>query len=189
MDREKIERAVRDIIEAIGEDPNRKELHETPRRVAEMYEEIFCGIGKDPKELVKILPEEKYDEIIMVRDIPFYSMCEHHLLPFIGRAHIAYIPDEGRFTGLSKLVRVIHVLSRRMQLQERLTEQVATTIMETLKPKGVMVIIEAEHLCMAMRGVKEAGTCTVTSSVKGAFRHSEMTRMETMALLRSDKNK
>lgn len=189
MDKEKIERAVRDILEAIGEDPDRPELTETPARVAEMYEEIFAGIGKDPKELIKILPEEKYDEIIMVRDIPFYSMCEHHMLPFIGKAHIAYIPDGGRFTGLSKLVRVIHVLSRRLQLQERLTEQVASAVMDALKPKGVMVVVEAEHLCMAMRGVKEAGTCTVTSAVKGAFRHSEMTRMETMSLLRNGKNK
>jgi GTP cyclohydrolase IA len=184
MDTKKIEKAVRDILEAIGENPDRPELKETPSRVAEMYEEIFCGIGKDPKEEIKILPEASVDEIIMVRDIPFYSMCEHHMLPFVGRAHIAYIPDGGRITGLSKLVRVVHTLSRRLQLQERFTDQLASALMDTLKPQGVVVVVEAEHLCMSMRGVKEAGTCTVTSSVKGAFRKNEMTRMETLALLR-----
>ena len=187
MDKKKIEKAVKDILEAIGENPNRPELQGTPARVAEMYEEIFCGVGQDPCGFIKILPEERFDEIIMVRDIPFYSMCEHHMLPFVGRAHIAYIPDGGRITGLSKLVRVVHTLSRRLQLQERFTDQVATTLMETLKPQGVMVVVEAEHLCMSMRGVKEAGTCTVTSSVKGAFRKNEMTRMETLALLRDFK--
>lgn len=184
MDTKKIEKAVREIISAIGEDPDRMELKETPRRVAMMYEEIFSGIGIDETKVIKVLPEERFDEIVMVRDIPIYSMCEHHMLPFIGKVHIAYIPHEGRITGLSKLVRLTHILSRRLQLQERMTNQIAETIMETLKPRGVMVVVEAEHLCMAMRGVKEAGTCTVTSSVKGAFRTNQKTRMETLALLR-----
>jgi len=188
MDLKRIEKAVREILEAIGEDPNRPELLETPARVADMYQEIFCGLGKDPKEEIKILPEASVDELIMVRDIPFYSICEHHMLPFVGKAHIAYIPDGGRITGLSKLVRVVHLLSRRLQLQERFTEQVASALMETLNPQGVMVVVDAEHLCMSMRGVKEAGTCTVTSSVKGAFRKNQMTRMETLALLRDKKN-
>ncbi|HOO56779.1 MAG TPA: GTP cyclohydrolase I FolE [bacterium] len=184
MDTEKIENAVRAILEAIGEDPDRTELRETPQRVARMYEEIFSGIQQDPEQVIKIIPDGDFDEIVMVRDIPIYSMCEHHMLPFIGKAHIAYLPKEGRITGLSKLVRVTHVLSRRLQLQERLTHQIADCIMSRLKPDGVMVVIEAEHLCMTMRGVKAAGTVTVTSSVKGAFRSNEKTRMETLALLR-----
>jgi GTP cyclohydrolase IA len=187
VDKERIAKAVREILESIGEDPDRPELMDTPSRVAEMYEEIFRGIGQDPKEVVKVLPGEKYDEIVMVRDIPIYSMCEHHLLPFFGRVHIAYIPKDGRITGLSKLVRLTHVLSQRLQLQERLTNQIATVIVETLEPDGVMVVIEAEHLCMAMRGVKEAGTCTVTSSVRGMFRKNQKTRMETLALLRDNR--
>ncbi|HOY62101.1 MAG: GTP cyclohydrolase 1 [bacterium ADurb.Bin236] len=185
--KKKIEKAIRDILEAIGEDPDRGELVETPARVAAMYEEIFAGMNCDPKEVLKVLPDDFFDEIIMVRDIPIYSMCEHHMLPFFGKAHIAYIPSDGRITGLSKLVRVTHMYSRRLQLQERLTNQIATAINEILQPKGVMVVIEAEHLCMAMRGVREAGTMTVTSSVKGAFRTHQKTRMETLALLRDKK--
>lgn len=183
VDKKKIEKAIKDILVAIGEDPNRGDLVDTPARVADMYEEIFAGMGQDARELVKTMDPEKYDQIILVKDIPFYSMCEHHMLPFIGKCHVAYIPDNGRVTGLSKLVRVTKALSRRLQVQERLTGQIAEVLMETLKPKGVMVVVEAEHLCMAMRGVKEAGTSTVTSAVKGIFRSSRATREEALALI------
>jgi len=184
VDKKKIEKAVREIIEAIGEDPGRGDLVDTPARVANMYEEIFSGIGRDPARELRTMNPEKYDQIVLVKDIPFYSMCEHHMLPFIGKCHVAYMPDNGRVTGLSKLVRVTKMLSRRLQVQERLTDQIASVLMEKLKPKGVMVVIEAEHLCMSMRGVKEAGTCTVTSSVKGIFRSNRATREETLALIR-----
>lgn len=184
MDKEKITRAVRDILEAIGEDPDRGDLADTPQRVANMYEEIFAGINKDPAQEVRMMVPEKYDQIVLVKDIPFYSMCEHHMLPFIGKCHVAYLPEGGRVTGLSKLVRVTKILSRRLQVQERLTGEIAAVLMETLKPKGVMVVIEAEHLCMSMRGVKEAGTCTVTSAVRGIFRTNSSTREETLALIR-----
>jgi GTP cyclohydrolase I len=184
MDRKKIEKAVRDILEAIGEDPKRRDLVETPQRVAEMYEEIFYGIGRDPRRELEVVLEQKHNEIILLKGIPLYSVCEHHLLPFIGRAHVAYIPKNGRVTGLSKLARVVDTLARRPQVQERLTSQIAEIIMHKLKPQGCMVIIEAEHMCMSMRGVKKPGTLTVTSVVRGIFQENEKTRSETMALIR-----
>jgi len=169
MDKKKIERAVRDILKAIGDDPGRKDLLETPRRVADMYEEIFSGISRDPQEELEVILEQKHDEIILLKGIPLYSICEHHLLPFIGKANIAYIPKNGRITGISKLARVVDILSRRPQVQERLTTQIADMIMKKLQPRGCMVVIEAEHLCMSMRGVKKPGTLTVTSAVRGIF--------------------
>lgn len=183
VDKKKIEKAVRDILVAINEDPNRGDLVDTPARVAKMYEEIFSGIGRDARSVVKTMAPENYDQIILVKDIPFYSMCEHHMLPFVGKCHVAYIPDNGRVTGLSKLVRVTKVLSRRLQVQERLTGEIAQVLMDTLRPKGVMVVVEAEHMCMAMRGVKEAGTLTTTSAVKGIFRSNRSTREEALALI------
>jgi GTP cyclohydrolase I len=185
MDKKKIERAVRDILVAIGEDPNRKDLVETPRRVAEMYEEIFFGIGQDPAKEFEVMLEHKHDEIILLKGIPLYSVCEHHLIPFFGHAHVAYIPKQGRVTGLSKLARVVDMLSRRPQVQERLTTQIAEIIMSKLKPQGCMVVIEAEHLCMSMRGVKKPGTLTVTSVVRGIFQKNEKTRSEALALMKS----
>jgi GTP cyclohydrolase I len=170
MNKERIEKAVRDILEAIGEDPRRKDLLETPSRVAEMYEEIFSGIKKDPKKELEVILDQKHHEIILLKGIPLTSMCEHHLLPFVGKAHIAYIPKSGRVTGLSKLARVLDILSRRPQVQERLTTQVADIIMDKLRPLGVMVVIEAEHMCMSVRGVKKPGTLTITSAVRGIFK-------------------
>lgn len=185
MNKKKIERAIRDILEAIGEDPNRKDLQDTPRRVAEMYEEIFSGIHQDPQKQLEVILEQRHDEIILLKGIPLYSICEHHLLPFIGRAHIAYIPKEGRVTGLSKLVRLLDILAKRPQVQERLTTQIAEIIMSKLRPQGCMVVIEAEHLCMSFRGVKKPGTLTVTSAVRGIFKENEKTRAETLALIKS----
>ncbi|MGE5308777.1 MAG: GTP cyclohydrolase I FolE [Deltaproteobacteria bacterium] len=184
MDSKKIEKAVRMLLEAIGEDPRRTDLLETPRRVAEMYEEIFAGLGRDPSKELEVILDQKHDEIILLKGIPLYSMCEHHLLPFIGTAHVAYIPRQGRVTGLSKLARVVDLLSRRPQVQERLTTQVADMIMAKLKPQGCMVVIEAEHMCMSMRGVKKPGTRTVTSAVRGVFKENEKTRSETLALMK-----
>lgn len=183
MDRNKIEKAIKDILEAIGENPDRKDLKETPRRVSLMYEEIFCGIGKDPKDDLEVLLAENHDEIVLLKDIPLQSICEHHLLPFIGKVHIAYIPNK-RVTGLSKLVRVVDTLSKRLQVQERLTTQLADIIMEKLKPLGVLVVIEAEHLCLAMRGVKKSGVLTITSAVRGVFKANPKTRSEALSLIR-----
>ncbi len=182
MDLKKIERGVRLLIEGMGEDPDRPGLKGTPARVARMYSEIFCGIGRSPSEVVKPLPSDKHDEIVLVKDIPFYSVCEHHLLPFLGRAHIAYIP-KGRIVGLSKIARVVEVCSRRPQLQERLTSEVADCLMDTLEPKGVMVVVEAEHLCMTMRGVRTPGATATTSVVRGIFRRNMGTRAEAMSLI------
>lgn len=184
MDKKKIEKAIKDILEAIGEDPKKKDLLDTPRRVAQMYEEVFAGIHQDPEEELEVVLDQKHNEIILLKGIPLYSVCEHHLLPFIGRAHIAYIPKNGRVTGLSKLARVVDILSRRPQVQERLTTQIAEIIMSKLKPLGVMVVLEAEHLCMSMRGVKKPGTLTVTSAVRGIFKENEKTRSEALALIR-----
>jgi len=184
MNKKKIEKAVKEILEAIGEDPKRKDLLETPRRVAEMYEEIFSGINQDAKTELEVILDQKHDEIVLLKNISLYSVCEHHLIPFIGKAHIAYIPHEGRVTGLSKLVRVVDVLAKRPQVQERLTAQIAEIIMSKLKPKGCMVVIEAEHLCMSMRGVRKPGTLTVTSAVRGIFQKNEKTRAETLALMK-----
>lgn len=184
MNKIKIEKAVRQILEAIGEDPKRKDLLETPRRVAQMYEEIFSGIKQDPEKELEVILDQKHHEIILLRDIPLYSVCEHHLLPFLGKANIAYIPKNGRVTGLSKLARIVDILARRPQVQERLTTQIAEIVMSKLKPLGVMVVIEAEHLCMSMRGVRKPGTMTVTSAVRGIFKENEKTRSEALALMR-----
>jgi len=185
MDKKKIEKAVRSILKAIGENPDRKDLKDTPRRVAEMYEEIFFGISKKPEKELEVLLSKEHDEIILVKDIPFYSMCEHHLIPFIGKAHVAYIPDGNRVTGLSKLVRVVDIFSKRPQIQERLTTEIADIIMKKLKPKGVLVVIEAEHLCISMRGVKKPGAITVTSAVRGVFKKNQKTRSEALALIKN----
>ncbi|OGX31818.1 MAG: GTP cyclohydrolase I FolE [Omnitrophica WOR_2 bacterium RIFCSPHIGHO2_02_FULL_46_37] len=184
MDRKKIEKAIREILEAIGENPKRKDLLDTPKRVAEMYEELFSGIQKEPARELEVVLDQKYEEIILLKNIPLYSVCEHHLLPFIGRAHIAYIPGQGRVTGLSKIARVADILARRLQVQERLTTQIAEIIMAKLRPLGVMVVIEAEHLCMSMRGVQKPGTITVTSAVRGIFKKNVKTRSEALALMK-----
>lgn len=184
MDKKKIEKAVRDILEAIGDNPKRRDLLDTPKRVSEMYEEIFSGIGKEPEKELEVILDQKHHEIILLRGIPLYSICEHHLLPFFGRVNIGYIPKNGRVTGLSKLARVVDTLSRRPQVQERLTTQIAEIIMSKLRPLGVIVVIEAEHLCMSMRGVKKPGTMTVTSAVRGIFKENEKTRSEALALIR-----
>jgi len=184
MDKEKIEKAVRMILEAVGADLKRKDIAATPRRVAHMYGEILAGQKKDPEKELEVILEQKHDEIILIKNISIYSVCEHHLLPFTGRAHVAYIPDK-RITGLSKLARVVEVLARRLQVQERLTTDIADVIMKKLKPKGVMVVIEAEHLCMSMRGVKKPGTVNVTSVVRGIFRSNSKTRQETLNLIHS----
>lgn len=184
MDKEKIKRAVRDILEAIGEDPDREGLKDTPDRVARMYEEIFCGIFQDPREHLKVtFPEESHEEMVIVKDIPFYSCCEHHLVPFFGKAHVVYIPKGGRLTGLSKLARVVETIAKKPQLQERIAKETADIIMEELRPYGVMVVIEAEHMCMTMRGVKKPGSKTVTSAVRGVFAKDIATRTEAMNLI------
>ena len=185
MDREKIESAVRLILQGIGEDPDREGLRLTPSRVAKMYEEIFAGTGCDPTEVLQAQFSEEHEEMILVKDIALYSVCEHHLMPFIGRAHVAYVPGHsGQITGISKIARVVDILSKRLQVQERLTTQVADTIMEGLDAQGVMVVIEAEHLCMSMRGVKKPGTVTVTSAVRGLFYRSPAARAEAMSLIK-----
>jgi GTP cyclohydrolase IA len=183
FDFDKVERAVRLILEGIGEDPAREGLRETPTRVARMWEEITAGLRTDPAEVLLVF-EEGHDEMVMVRDIPLYSLCEHHLLPFIGKAHVAYVPNErGQLTGLSKLARLVDGLSQRLQVQERLTAEIAEELMRHLDPRGAMVVIEAEHLCMSMRGVRKPGAITVTSAVRGQFRDSMSTRMEAMNLI------
>jgi len=185
MDKSKIKKAVRMILEGIGENADREDLKKTPERVAEMYAEIFSGITKDPARELEVLLAEKHDEIVLLKDIPLYSVCEHHLLPFIGKAHIAYIPGNNRVTGLSKIARVVEIFSKRLQVQERLTTEIAEILMKKLKPMGVMVIIEAEHLCMSMRGVKKSGVLTVTSAVRGVFKENQKTRAEALALIKS----
>lgn len=184
VDKEKIQVAVRMILEAIGEDPDREGLVETPRRVADYYEEVTEGMRRDPLVHLERIFSEEHEEMVIVRDISFTSICEHHLIPFIGKAHVVYIPRKGRVVGLSKLARVLEDFSRRPQLQERLTSQVADALKERLLPHGVMVVIEAEHMCMTMRGVRKPGAMTVTSAVRGVFEHSEASRMEAMALLK-----
>lgn len=172
------------MLEGMGLDPASHGLRETPHRVAEMYAEVLRGYEQDPEDVVKVLKGEEYDEVVLVRDIPFYSLCEHHLLPFHGKAHVAYIPEGNRITGLSKLGRVVEVFARRLQVQERMTRQIADSLMHSLAPKGVMVVVEAEHLCMTMRGVEKPGSITVTSVVRGIFRENNATRSEAMALIR-----
>jgi len=183
VDRSKIESAVRLFLEGLGEEAKRPGLVDTPRRVADMCAEIFSGIGVASGAVIKVLRSEDHDEIVLVKDIPFYSVCEHHLLPFIGKAHVAYIPDGARVTGISKLARVVEIEAKKLQVQERLTTAVAESIAKALRPKGVMVVIEAEHLCMTMRGVKKPGARTVTSVVRGIFRENPATRAEAMSLI------
>lgn len=180
----RIEKAVKEILSAIGENPHRSGLKETPARVARMYAELFSGINKDPGKEITVFHEEDHEEMVMIKNIPFYSICEHHLVPFFGKAHVVYIPTRGRVTGLSKLVRVVEGFARRPQVQERLTGQVADCLMEKLKPQGVMIVIEAEHLCMSLRGVKKPGAVTVTSAVRGILRKNASTRAEAMALIK-----
>ncbi|MFQ6081934.1 MAG: GTP cyclohydrolase I FolE [Candidatus Aminicenantia bacterium] len=184
MDLKKIEQGVRLILEGVDEDPNRPGLKRTPARVARMFSEILGGIKEDPAEQLKAIEEEKHDEMVLIKNIPLYSMCEHHLLPFAGVAHVAYIPSEGRIVGLSKLTRVVDILSRRLQVQERLTKQTADLIDQCLKPLGVMVVIEAEHMCMSMRGAKKPKSLTITSAVRGSFRRHPETRVEALALIK-----
>jgi len=184
FDNDRIERAVREILLAIGEDPDRDGLVETPARVARMYEEIFGGMRQNPAEYLQTTFEADHDEMVLVRDITMYSACEHHLLPWIGKAHVAYIPnDDGRVTGLSKLARLVDAYAKRPQVQERLTSQIADELARSLQPKGVMVVIEAEHLCMTMRGIRKPGAVTVTSAVRGLFRESVATREEAMRFI------
>jgi GTP cyclohydrolase I len=184
VDAERVTRAVSELLVAIGEDPEREGLVDTPVRVASMYEELFSGLADDPSRHLTVTFAAEHDEMVMVRDIPFSSLCEHHLVPFIGRAHVAYIPGaDGRITGLSKLARLVDGFARRLQVQERMTTQIAQAIESALGPRGVLVVIEAEHLCMAMRGVKKPGTTTVTSSVRGLFRSDVATRAEAMAFI------
>jgi GTP cyclohydrolase IA len=184
MDLKKIEKGVRLILEGIGDNPERAGLRETPERVARMYQEIFSGIETPTEELLKTIEGESHDEMVLLKDIPFYSVCEHHLIPFIGKAHVAYIPSAGKIVGLSELVKAVEVLAKRLQVQERLTTQLADMIMAKLKPKGAMVIIDAEHLCISMRGMKKPGTRTVTSAVRGIFRSKQSTRDELLDLIK-----
>lgn len=183
VDYQRIEAAVREIIAAIGEHPEREGLIETPRRIAEMYGELFSGIEQDPRDVLAKGFEESHKEMVVLKDVPFYSLCEHHFLPFHGRAHVGYVP-EGRVVGVSKLARAVDILARRPQLQERLTSQVADAIMDGLAPDGVAVVIEAEHLCMTMRGAQKPGAVMITSAMRGGFRRRGVTRSEFLSLVR-----
>ncbi|MBS3158302.1 GTP cyclohydrolase I FolE [Candidatus Woesearchaeota archaeon] len=183
INKKQITNAVKQIIAAIGENPNREGLRETPERIAQMYEELFSGIGEDPREILrKHLTEDMHKEMIILKDIPFYSMCEHHLLPFIGKAHIAYIPH-GNIVGLSRLAHAVEIISKKPQIQERLTSEIADTIDSAVKPYGVLVVVECEHLCISMRGTKKPGTTTVTSAIRGYFLKNDATRQEAFSLI------
>jgi len=185
VDVDRVRAAVSELLIAIGEDPKRDGLVATPKRVAAMYEELFSGLHDDPARHLKVTFSAEHDEMVMVRDIPFASLCEHHLVPFLGRAHLAYIPaEDGRITGLSKLARLVDGYARRLQVQERMTTEIADAIDAVLAPRGVLVVLEAEHLCMSMRGVKKPGTLTVTSAVRGLFRTDAATRAEAMQFVR-----
>ncbi len=184
VDKERVKAAVREILIAIGDDPDREGLQETPDRVARMYEEIFAGLHKDPREYVKVFQEENHEEIVLVKDIPTYSICEHHLLPFVGVAHVVYIPRKGKVMGLSKLARIVDTVAKKPQLQERLTSQVADVLMDTINPIGAAVVMEAEHLCMTMRGIKKPGSKTITSALRGIIKTDARTRAEVMALIK-----
>ena len=185
VDTKRIEAAVLEILAAVGEDPERDGLLKTPERVARMYEELFVGFNENPSDHLEVTFAADHDEMVMVRDIPFASLCEHHMVPFMGRAHVAYIPGaDGRITGLSKLARLVDGFARRLQVQERMTSQIADAIEDALDPKGVLVVVDAEHLCMSMRGVKKSGTSTVTSAVRGLFRTDTATRFEAMQFVR-----
>ena len=184
FDATKVEAGVRLILEGIGEDPSRPGIEGTPRRVAQMYEEICAGLHNDPREFLHVIPAETHDEMVIVKDIPLYSICEHHLLPFFGVAHIAYIPKDGRIVGLSKLARVADLMARKPQIQERLATEIADLLDEMLRPTGVMVVIEAEHMCIEMRGIKKPGAKAVTSALRGGFLKDQRTRAEAMSLIR-----
>jgi GTP cyclohydrolase I len=186
IDEAQIRRAMTSIIKAIGEDPNREGLKNTPRRVADMYAELFVGLNMDPKEELKVGYEQGHREMVIVRDITFFSMCEHHLLPFFGNVHIGYIPDvSGRIVGISKLARVVEIIAHRPQVQERMTTEIANTVMEGLKPSGVAVVVHAEHMCMMMRGVKKPGSNIVTSAIRGIFLKKAASRAEFFSLIQS----
>jgi len=186
IDAPRVEKLVRELLEAVGEDPGREGLVETPARIAAMYVELFSGLEEDPRSHLTVTFAAEHDEMVMVRDIPFASLCEHHMIPFIGRAHLGYIPGEdGRITGLSKLARVVDSVAHRLQVQERMTTQIADAMEESLEPRGVLVVVEAEHLCMSMRGVKKPGTLTITSAVRGLFRDDPRTRAEAMNFVHS----
>lgn len=184
IDHGKIEEAVKMILEAIGEDPEREGLLDTPKRVAKMYEEVFQGLNQAPEDFFATVFGEDHEELVLVKDIPFYSMCEHHLVPFFGVAHVGYIPKNGKVTGLSKLARAVEAVARRPQLQERITTTIADAIVKTLSPHGVIVVIEAEHMCMTMRGIKKPGSKTVTSAVRGIFERDASARAEAMMLIK-----
>ena len=181
--KEIIKKAVRDILIAVGEDPDREGLLETPQRVANMYEEMFSGLDEDPKRHLKLFDEKSNDEMVIVRDIPFSSMCEHHLLPFVGKAHIAYIPSDNKIIGLSKLARIVDNFAKKPQVQERLTHDIADFLNDNLSPRGVAVIIEAEHMCMSIRGARAFGAQTQTSALRGVMRTDQRTRTEVLSLL------
>lgn len=183
VDLEKIEKAVTMILEAIGENPQREGLLDTPKRVAKMYEEMFQGLHEDPRQYFETIFHEGHDEVVLVKDIPFYSMCEHHLVPFYGKVHVAYIPQNGVVAGLSKLARTVETVSHRPQLQERITGTIADVLMEMLNPQGVYVVVEAEHMCMTMRGIKKPGSKTVTSVAKGIFENDEAKRSEILSFI------
>ena len=184
MDKKKIQRGVKLILEGIGEDPERPGIKDTPRRISDLYEEIFSGLKTRTEEILKPIEGESHDEMVLLKDIPFYSVCEHHLLPFIGKAHVAYVPSKGKIVGLSKLAQAVEVFAKRPQVQERLTAQLADLIMKKLKPRGAMVIIDAEHLCLSMRGIKKPNARTVTSAVRGIFRTKESTSIELLELIK-----
>lgn len=183
VDINKIQTAVKMILEAVGEDPAREGLLDTPKRVAKMYGEMFEGLHKDPKEYFETVFHEGHDEVVLVKDIPFFSMCEHHLVPFYGKAHVAYIPKDGVVAGLSKLARTVETVARRPQLQERITDTVAQTLMDMLSPQGVYVVVEAEHMCMTMRGIKKPGAKTITSVAKGVFEEDSVKRNEILSFI------
>lgn len=185
MDTEKIKRAVRDILEAIGEDPDRDGLQRTPERVAQMYKDIFSGINQNPEDHLDFFSEDEgYEDLILVKDISFYSICEHHLVPFFGKVHIAYIPQKGRITGFSRLARLVETVAKRLQLQERMNKTIADSIVNVLEPLGVVVVVEAEQMCMTMRGIKKTESRTITSAVRGIFRKDSAARSEVMNLIK-----
>ncbi len=186
QDKEKLEQAVTMILEAIGEDPSREGLLDTPKRVAKMYQEMFEGLNKDPRDYFDTVFHENHDEVVLVKDISFHSMCEHHLVPFFGVAHVAYIPRDGVVAGLSKLARAVETAARRPQLQERITSTVADAMMEKLNPHGVYIIIEAEHMCMTMRGIKKPGAKTITTVARGIYEHDDVKRAEILSLIRTN---
>jgi len=184
MNLKKIEKGVKMILEGIGEDTERPGIKDTPNRVARMYQEIFSGLETPTEEILKHLEGESHDELVLLKDIPFYSVCEHHLLPFIGKAHVAYIPGAGKIAGIGELAKALEIFAKRPQVQERLTAQLADVIMEKLKPKGAMVVIDAEHLCLSMRGIKKPGAHIVTSAVRGIFRAKTSSRQEVLELIK-----